>query len=132
MCESNRNVCVSFLIALGLSLTIFSPVDSSGQKLGKGRYAGRRASLKRDARKNGYTTTMEGTVIYFEANDVEDPTTEELLEDMKKLVFRCRPGDPLSERRLRFSRGRSERLKVQCLFLIKPEVLIADEPESEQ
>jgi len=130
MRKSNRNVCVSLMIALGLALLVFCPVDSLGQKSGKGRYAGRRASLTKDARKNGYTTTMEGTVIHFEANGVEDPTTEELLEGMRKLLFRCRQDDPLSERRLRFSGGRSERLKIQCLILITPQILITDEPES--
>lgn len=128
MCKSNKSVCVSLIIALGLSLIVFSPVDSLGQKLGKGRY--RRVSLKKDARKNGYTTTLQGTEIYFEANDVEDPTTEELLEGLKKLVFRCRQDDLLNEASLAFSRGRSRRLKVQCLILLQPQILIPDEPES--
>lgn len=130
MCKSNQSVCVALIFSLALSLIIFSPVESPGQKPGKGRYAGRRVSLKKDARKNGYTTTTVGTEIYFEANDVEDPTTEELLEGVKKLLFRCRQDEPLLERGLRFSRGRSERLKVQCLILITPQILITDEPES--
>lgn len=129
MCKSN--VCLSLMIALVLSLIIFSPVDSLAQKSGKGRYAGRRAALKKDARKNGYTITTQGTEIYFEANDVEDPTTEELLEGLKKLLFRCRQDDPLIEQPLTFARGRSQRMKVQCLILIQPQILISDEPESE-
>jgi len=131
MDKSNENFCVSLIIALGLSLTIFFPIDSSGQKPGKGRYAGRRVSLSKDARKDGYTTTTQGTQIYLEANDVKDPTTEELLEGLKKLLFRCRQDDPLIERPLTFSRGRSQRVRVQCLILIQPQILISDEPESE-
>lgn len=126
MSKAKREVCRLLVIALIASLVALFPASAPGQKSGKGRYAGRRVPLQKDARKNGYTTKAEGMEIFFEANDVEDPTTEELLEGMKRLLFRCRPDDPLNDEPLLFTKGRSKRFKVKCSILIEPTVHIIE------
>lgn len=62
----------------------------------------------------------------LKANDVEDLTTEELLEGMKRLVFRCREDDPLTDLPLLFIKGRSKRFKVKCSILIEVRVHIIE------
>lgn len=126
MCKTRSSIFRLSMIALISSLIVLSPTNLLGQKSGKGRYAGRRVVLTKDAKKNGYTTKLDGTEIYFEANDVEDPTTEELLEGMKRLVFRCREDDPLTDLPLLFTKGRSKRFKVKCSILIEVRVHIIE------
>lgn len=127
MCKSNKHVCVSLIIALGLSLIVFSP-ESAVQ--GKGRHASRRVSLIRNARKNGYTTTREGNAIYFQANGVEDPLTKKLLEGLKVLEYRCQTNQDRTRMNLQMETGNSERVRLACtvMVLVDPQVLLLDEP----
>lgn len=114
MRKTKTKVCCCLMIALLTSLVVVWPTTVAGQKEKKGRSAGRRVALKKDARKNGYTTKLEGTETYLEANDVEDPTTEELIEGLMRLRYRCGSADQFYEESLMFSKGRSPRLKLQC------------------
>jgi hypothetical protein len=116
-------ICV-LLITISF-VAAFSAIDSYAQKSGKGRY--RKVSLNKDARKNGYKITVEAAVNYFEAVEVEDPLTKKLLETLKKLEYRCRQDEPLTTISLTFSRGNSRRVRVPCVILIQPKIIIKED-----
>lgn len=123
-----RKIRVSMMIILGVSFAIaFSATDLFAQKGGKGRY--RKVSLKKDARQNGYSTTILKGEIYFDAKKVEDPLEKKLLEGLKEVEFRCKQNDPLIRLPISFANGNSLRIKVSCVILIEPQILLLDEPE---
>jgi hypothetical protein len=91
----------------------------------------RRIFLIRNARNNGYTTTREGDLIYFQAENVVDVQGGKLLAGLKQLEYQCAPNLAPITVDLQFSNGRSNRISVSCLVLIKPRIVVMDEPSPE-
>ncbi len=88
----------------------------------------RPVNLVRNGRKNGYTTTQNGNITNFEANDVEDPLSKKLLEGLNRLRYRCQAGQDPIEVDLTFARGRSNRRAVSCMIMVEPQILLLGEP----
>ncbi|MEZ5429196.1 MAG: hypothetical protein R2747_23315 [Pyrinomonadaceae bacterium] len=84
--------------------------------------------LGKDARKNGYKITVEGSAVYLEAKNVEDPRTKKLLEALKLLEYRCQQDESPTRSSLTFSAGNSARVAVACAILIEPKILLMEEP----
>lgn len=101
----------------------FSAIDLFAQKSGKGRYV----TLKRNERKNAYKTVMEIGVIYFEAENVQDPLDGKPLRGEKDLEYKCTADSLPLIKKLLFSNGRSNRQPIECLVLISPRIIILDE-----
>ncbi len=119
----------SFLLPflLIVSLIFFSVSESAAQKGGKGRY--KIIKVKKDARINGYKIITEGVNIYFEAINVKDPDTKEPAEGEVELRYKCTKDDPPISLRFPLTGGVSGRVKVTCLVLIEPQILLLDEPD---
>ena len=81
--------------------------------------------LKRGARVNGYTTTQKGPGSFeFGAVNVQDPVTKLPVTGNGKLQYKC--GQIPYIGRLFFNKGNSDRIKVNCLILITPRIIIED------
>ncbi|HMS39469.1 MAG TPA: hypothetical protein PKE69_04530 [Pyrinomonadaceae bacterium] len=100
-----------------------SSMDLYAQKKDKKRFI----LLKRNERKNAYKTVVENGVIYFEAENVEDPLGGEPLRGEKELEYKCTADSIPLIKKLMFSNGRSNRQKVECLVLISPRIILLDE-----
>lgn len=112
------------IITLTISFVIgFSAAELFAQRSGEVRYV----TLKRNERKNTYKTVMENGLIYFEAENVEDPLDGTLLRGEKKLEYKCAADGIPIIKKLLFSSGRSNRQKVECLVLITPRIIIAED-----
>lgn len=119
-CLATSALLVTFFIFLSAS-------DCVAQKSGKGRY--RTVKLKKDARTNGYKIITEGANIFLEAINVKDPDTKEPVEGEVELRYKCKNDDPPITIRFPLSGGVSGRVKITCLVLIEPQILLLDEPD---
>lgn len=117
------SMAIAICCVIGLLTT-----DSFAQKSGEGQ--DRTVTLIKNAKKNGYKIFVVETANYFEANDVEDPVTRKLLENLMYLEFRCRRVDRAKILfSILFRGGRSDRIAVPCALMIEPRIIINLEDE---
>ncbi|MDX2047736.1 MAG: hypothetical protein SFU87_13180 [Chitinophagaceae bacterium] len=106
------------------SLTFFSVTDSFAQK--KGKKSEKHIFLKKDARTNGFTITVQNGEIFFEAVNVTDPKTKKLIEGLRRLLYRCSQNGPEIPVQVTFSNGNSNRALIGCTVLYEPKILLLD------
>lgn len=123
MSISKYSFCLSVAFACLVSL-IFAPPATAQPG-----HAQVEIPLEKDARKNGYRTSRENGDIYLVADGVVHPTKKTLLEKLHDLSYRCVANESRRQQRLSFARGRSQRVKVACVILIEPRIIILDEPD---
>lgn len=82
--------------------------------------------LQKDARANGYKITEKEGVFYVQAVKVKDPVTRKLLEEVKRLQYRCSQNGPVISTDLIFNKGNSSRTSVSCALLIEPRIILED------
>lgn len=83
--------------------------------------------LTKDARSNGYKVIVEDGNTYFEANNVVDPESKKLIEQLHRLSYRCNPNDQVILTPLTFTKGKSNRIKTDCILVfIQPKIILSD------
>ena len=88
--------------------------------------------LTRNGRVNGYTVTQKGPNAFeFGATNVQDPVTKKPVTGNAQLQYKCGQVPPLKPipyiGRLFVNQGNSDHIKVECLILITPRIIIQDE-----
>lgn len=117
-----------------LALAIVSPANGL-EALVKTTVASQKTAgipLTRGARVNGYTVTQKGPNDFeFGATNVQDPVTKKPVTGNGQLQYKCGQAPPLKPipyiGRLFVNNGNSDRIKVNCMILITPRIIIQDE-----
>ncbi|HNU15289.1 MAG TPA: hypothetical protein PKI55_12600 [Chitinophagaceae bacterium] len=126
--HTKKQHCIFFYALPGLLILLFtfSSVNSAkAQRTGTNKPI--TVLLLKDARANGYKIIEQNGEVFFEAVKVTDPKTKKLIEGLHQLLYRCSQNGPQVPVPLTFNRGKSERVKIACLILIEPKILLADE-----
>lgn len=108
-----------------LIFSFFSANNAKAQRTGNNNHI--TVLLTKDARANGCKIIEQNGEIFFEAVKVTDPKKKKLAEGLQQLLYRCSQNGPQVPVPLTFKRGKSERIKIACLILIEPKILLADE-----
>lgn len=88
--------------------------------------------LTRNGRVNGYTVTQKGPNDFeFGATNVQDPVTKKPVTGNGQLQYKCGQAPPLKPipyiGRLFVNKGNSDHIKVECLILITPRIIMQEE-----
>ncbi|MDX2047737.1 MAG: hypothetical protein SFU87_13185 [Chitinophagaceae bacterium] len=105
-------------------MTFFFVTDSFAQK--KGKKSEKHIFLKKDARTNGFTITVQNGETFFEAVNVTDPKTKKLIEGLRRLLYRCSENGPEVPVQVTFSNGNSNRVVIGCIDLFSVEISVRD------
>lgn len=123
--NQHRTSFLVHLVFLILIFFFFSANNAKAQRTGNSNHI--TVLLTKDARANGYKIIEQNGEIFFEAVKVTDPKKKKLIEGLQQLQYRCSQNGPQVPVPLTFKRGKSERVKIACLILIEPKILLADE-----
>ena len=86
--------------------------------------------LKKDANRNGYSTSKSGAGVFFSAIGVIDPLTGKPLEGTRVLRYKCGTDSFAKRRPIQLSGGQRQRVAIACALITEPAILLLDEPFS--
>lgn len=123
-----NKICYPLILSLMITfLPVFSSAEVYPEKTGETWI--KKVKLKKNARANGFKIIRKGSDFYFEAVKVTDPGKKKLVEGETQLEYRCEGGNLITAVKVLFNNGNSIRIKVECIDLINPQIIIMDEEE---
>ena len=81
--------------------------------------------LAKDAERNGYETSLVGTLFDLKAKNVRDPVTDKVLKTIEEIRVKCLINDPPVIKTVPFSNGNSTTaIRIRCAAPYSAEVFI--------